>query len=81
MYFVIAVTFFAVLGGLTAMWIWALLHCRSNPQLSWDSMERWLIFIALVPIVGAGIYLYKYRHIRVDFKARPGPGHHGPVAH
>jgi uncharacterized membrane protein YhaH (DUF805 family) len=72
MFFVIGVTFFLVLGGLTALWIWGLLHCRNNPRLSQNSMEQWLIFIALVPVVGVAAYFYKHRHDPVDFKRPVG---------
>jgi hypothetical protein len=62
MYFVIFVTFVSVLVALTYLWVSALLHCRGNQRLSPAQMERWLLFIALTPLVGAVFYHYLHRN-------------------
>ena len=70
MYFVIFVTVLSILAALTFIWVWALLHCRSNQKLSQAQMERWLLFIALTPMVGALAYHYFHRHDPVVLNMR-----------
>lgn len=62
MYFVILLTFFGALGLLAGIWILALLRCWGNLRLGRVEKERWLIFIALTPPIGAIIYFLRHRH-------------------
>jgi len=59
-----------IIGIGVICWLWAIFECVRDPRLEGQSRTRWILFVILVPGVGALLYLlgrrsdYKSNHYR-----------------
>src|SRR5437879_4840030 len=55
-----------ILGVGIICWLWAIYECIKDPRLEGQSRARWILFVILVPGIGALCYLLARRS---DYKA------------
>ena len=59
-----------IIGVGIICWLWAIFECVRDPRLEGQTRTRWLLFVILVPGIGALCYLLGRRS---DYKANNYP--------